>query len=255
METLKTKAGNEINLQCFDLKEDIVKARLFDTSVIQASVNDEVVGYVKLAYIGPEKANKLAEPFDYFIYKIYGSDEKIVEAYESYNIKYLLEKLALRDLKITQENFNSLSKNQINELFDQFKESINQTYKNQFNTMIDYWVNKPSIELIRVFSDKDDSYTDYSQPGYPSIERQNNKNWQGQRVGAALYESAAKWCHSKGLELWGSTTRTEDAKRMWKIMENMPKFFVIMTEVCKYSSTGQILSKTERPKLNIKEFA
>lgn len=255
MENYKTKSGNQIILQSFDLEEDIVKSRLFDSTAIQATVDGEVVGYVKLTYISQEKSSKLSEPFDYFIYKIYGFDDKVVNAYASRNLKYLLGKLALRDLNITQENLNLLSKSETNDLFEKFKESINNTYINQFNSMVDYWVNKPSIELIRVFSDKDDSYTDYSQPGYPSVERQNNKNWQGQKIGAALYEVAAKWCHSKDLELWGSTTRTDDAKRMWKIMETIPKFFVLMTEVCKYSSTGQILSKTERPKLNIKELA
>lgn len=255
MNDFKTKTGQSINLQCFDLQEDIVKSRLFDSIAIQASVDGEVAGYVKITYISQEKASKLAEPFDYFIYKIYGSDEKVVDAYESRDVKFLLEKLALKDLNISQENFNSLSKFQVNELFEQYKGIINVTYKNQFNSMVDYWVGKPSIELIRVFSEKDDFYTDYSTPGYPSVDRLNTKNWQGQKVGAALYEASAKWCQSKDMELWGSTTRTEDAKRMWKIMEKLPNFFVSMTEVCKYSSSGQILSKVERPKLNIKEFA
>jgi hypothetical protein len=255
METFKTKSGETISLQCFQLKEDVVKARLFDSSVIQASVRGEVVGYVKITYISQAKAAKLATPFDYFIYKIYGSDDKVVNAYESNDFRYLLEKLALKDLQIKKEDLDSLSQLEANELFKVFKKGINTTYNIQFKSMIDYWVDKPSIELIKVFSEKDHFYTDYSQLDYPCIDRENNTCWQGQRIGAALYESAAKWCHSKGLELWGSTTRTEDAKRMWNIMEKMPKFFVIMTEVCKYSSSGQVLSKTERPKLNIKELA
>lgn len=255
MENFKTKSGDSINLRYFSLNEDIVKARLFDSSVIQASVNDEIVGYVKITYISKEKATKLAEPFDYFIYKIYGSDDKIVNAYESKNFKYLLEKLALKDLQVTKEELDSLSQLEVKTLFKSFKKGINTTYKIQFNSMIDYWVDKPSIELIKVFSEKDSYYTDYSQEDYPCIERINNKCWQGQRIGAALYEASAKWCHSKGLELWGSTTRTDDAKRMWNIMEKMPKFFIIMTEVCKYSTSGQILSKIERPKLNMKELA
>lgn len=255
MENFKTKSGDAISLQCFQLDEDIVKARLFDSSVIQASVNDEVVGYVKITYISQEKAAKLAEPFDYFIYKIYGSDDKVVQAYESGDVRYLLEKLALRDLQITKEDCDSLSKLEAQELFRIFKKGINTTYNIQFKSMVDYWVNKPTIELIKVFSERDYSYTDYSQQDYPCVDREDNKSWQGQRIGAALYESAAQWCNSKGLELWGSATRTEDAKRMWNIMEKMPKFFVIMTEVCKYSSSGKVLSKTERPKLNIKELA
>lgn len=255
MNNLTTREGKPINIKSFNLEEDIVKSRLFDSTAIQASVDGEIVGYLKITYISEKKANKLVEPFDYFIYKIYGSDEKICNAYDVYDIKYLLENLALKDLKISNENFNLLSKLEINQLFEEFKENINQTYKNQFNSMTDYWINKPNIEIIKVFSNKDDSYTDYSQLGYPSVDRKNNLNWQGQKVGAALYEAAANWCHSKGLELWGSTTRTEDAKRMWKIMESMPKFFITMTEVCKYSSTGQILSKVERPKLTIKEIA
>jgi len=255
MENFKTKSGNPISLQFFTLTEDIVKARLFDSSVIQASVNGEVVGYVKLTYISAEKASKLAEPFDYFIYKIYGSDDKVVEAYESGNIKYILEKLALKDLQVTKNEFESLSNFEMNELFKLFKRGINTTYLIQHKSMIEYWVDKPSIELIKVFSEKDHFYTDYSQIDYPCVDRKDNTCWQGQRVGAALYESAARFCQSKGLELWGSTTRTEDAKRMWKIMENMPKFFVMMTEVCKYSNSGHVLGKVERPKLNLKELA
>ena len=247
----KTKSEQEIKLRSFNIDEDIQKSRLFDTFVIQALINDEVVGYVKLTQISKEKAKKLIEPFDYFIYKIYASNETLISAYEQNDYKTLLSKLALRTLNLSQEKLESMSKSEVNQLYYDYKNLINKDYETQFKSFYDYWVNKPNIELIKVFSDEEKTYTDYFIAEHPQVERKNLTNWRGQGVGAALYEDCIDWCDKQGLCLWASLTRTDDAKKMWQLMEKMPKFTMIMTEVCKYSTQGEVIQRLERPKIHL----
>ena len=154
----KTKSGQTISFELLPIKEELIKSRLFDSFSIQARVANEVVGYAKLIFISSEKAKKLLEPFDFFIYKIYGSTDSVVESYEKNNYKFLLGKLALNELKISSVELEQMPTKTINNLFFEFKEKINNDYKGQFNSFMDYWVNKPQLEIIRVFSNKDDSF-------------------------------------------------------------------------------------------------
>jgi hypothetical protein len=179
---------------------------------------------------------------------MYADNDSIIDAYENKDYFFLINKLALRDLNLTTEKLNTLPNDEIYSLFNVFQEKINQTYKNQFQSFVDYWVSKPNIELIRVLSDKDDSFTDYSKINQPLVSR-DPKNWQNQGVGLALYTKTIDWCKNNGFDLWASTNRTEDGKRMWKVLEKHPKFSVIMTHVNKFSSNGNIISSTERPKV------
>lgn len=247
----KTKTGQEITIRIFQIDEEIQKSRLFDTFVFQALIKNEVVGYAKLTYINETNSQKLKEPFDYFIYKLYASDEKTISFYENKDYKNLLIKIGLKDSNLTKEDVEQLSKKELEETFYIFKNKINQTYENQFKYFYDYWVNKPNIELIKVFSEKDDKYTDFFLNGHPLIERKETKNWQGQNIGAALYDVCIQWCQSKNLSLWASTTQTEDAKRMWKNMEKLPKFTLMVTELFKYGQDGQVIQKISRPKINL----
>ncbi len=247
----KTKTGQEIKLRIFKIDEEIQKTRLFDTFVFQALINNEVIGYAKLTYISETNSQKLKEPFDYFIYKLYASDEKTISFYENKDYKNLLIKIGLRDINLTTEDVEKLSKKELEKNFNFFKNKINQTYEHQFKYFYDYWVNKPNIELIKVLSEKDDKYTDFFLKGHPLIERKEKTNWQGQHIGAALYDACIHWCQSQNLSLWASTTQTEDAKRMWKNMEKLPKFTLMLTELFKYNQEGQVIQKISRPKINL----
>jgi len=242
----KTKSGQTISFELLPIKEELIKSRLFDSFSIQARVANEVVGYAKLIFISSEKAKKLLEPFDFFIYKIYGSTDSVVESYEKNNYKFLLGKLALNELKISSVELEQMPTKTINNLFFEFKEKINNDYKGQFNSFMDYWVNKPQLEIIRVFSNKDDSFIDYSKDNQPKTKRLKINNWQGNGIGISLYEFCAKWCSDRNMVLWASSTRTEDSKRIWNSMEKLPKFTILANEARKYTNLGTISSSTER---------
>jgi len=244
--------NNNLTFKTFELNEDISKSILFNSRIIQAFVGNELIGYAKLVYIDEKNSKKLLEPFDFFIYKVYGSNETIVKLYENNQHKELLETLALKELHLSKEKLNTLTQNEITVLFSNYKETINTIYYSQFKYFQDYWIGKPTIELIRVFSDKDTKYTDYNNDGYPVIERTTLINWRNKGLGIKLYEEIATWCNNSGLALWASTTRTEDANKIWKALENHPKFFISMTHITKTNSCGNTISITERPKLVLK---
>ncbi len=227
---MKTKNNEEIKISIYEDKSNELRSKLFSTFIFNASVNSETVGYSLLTFIPESKSHLIKTPMDFLIYKTYGTDDNTIKAYEEKNIIYLLDKLANKF--INKNQISNLEHKQIDSIYNQFVSSINEDYKKQHQKFIDYWVQKPAIELIRVFTDKDILVSDYSTGVVEKIKREP-VNWQKKGIGLALYESIVDWCGKNQLELWASNTRTEDAKNMWKIMEKHPKFFVSMVECLK----------------------
>lgn len=242
-----TKCGKHINFKIINLNKE--NYFLFDSVVIQAIIDSNIVGYLKLNYLtNTTKENILIEPFDYFIYKVYGDNSSIIKNYQEKEYNKILCKVGLRDLKLNESQIKKLTDVETLKLFISFKKQINNLYLNQFNYFIDYWLNKPSIELVRVFSDLDKSYTDYNTIDY-QLKNRDAVNWQGKGIGLALYEKAITWCKNNNLELWASLNRTEDGKKIWKALEKYPKFSIIMTHINKYSEYGELIIKKERQKI------
>lgn len=233
------------------IQEEKNKERLFDSFVFSAYLDEELVGYAKLTFIPQTKSKNIEKPIDYLMYRTYGSDDELIKAYEAKDYKYILNKIGLKTINMSSEQLLQKSENSIKNLFNEFCLKIEEDYKSSHKSFYDYWVNKPSIELIRVFTDKDIKVTDYSD-GIGKMISRKPLNYQRKGIGLKIYNSILDWCCQNNLSLWASNTQTEDAKKMWKLMETSPKFFLTMTEVLKYSSKGEIMSKTERPFIKIK---
>ncbi len=211
--------------------EEEVRNELFDTHVFNAYINEELVGYAKVSYIPESKSLKIKNPMDYFIYKNYSDNESVLKAYKEKNYEYLIQKLSPKMLGTDSS---------IENIYSKYESEINQMFSSQYKKFYDYWFDKPSIDLIRVFSEKDHKVTDLI--NQKTIEREP-KNFQKQGIGLSLYSHIADWCKSNNLHLWSSQTQTEDAKKIWESMEKNPKFLVLMQDAIEESL------KNNQPKL------
>lgn len=198
-----------------EIKEES-REEIFNTYIFNAYLNNEFAGYAKLSYIPEEKAKKIKSTMSYFIYKNYGSDKTIINAYKNKDYETILKKL--------YNKYDSSNKD-IKETFLKFEEEITNSFFKQHQKFFDYWVNKPTLDLIRVFDEKDTKVTDFIQE--ETIYREA-KNFKRQGVGLAIYSHIAEFCKQKNLKLWASQVQTEDAKTIWEKMEKHPKFLVLM---------------------------
>ncbi len=214
--------------------EEEGRSELFDTYAFNAYINDELVGYAKLSYIPKQKAEKINSPMDYYIYKNYSDNESILNAYKEKNYEYLIQKLSPKLLD---------KKSSIEDIYHEYENEINNLFFSQYKRFYDYWVNKPSIDLIRVFSEKDTKVSDLINK---KIIERKPKNYQKQGIGISLYIHIADWCKSNNLHLWSSQTQTEDAKKIWESMEKNPKFLVLMQDAFEQSINNSNQSKIRK---------
>lgn len=219
---------------------------IFETVCFNSYLENQLVGYLKIKYVPKEKLSLISDCVGYLIFKSYFDDLNLVNDYKTNNIKNILIKIGSPYLKLSKEEISSKSKEQLDILYSQFVEHLSQNYNNQRIEFINYWVNKPSIDLVRVFSDKDTNITDYSS-GNPQKKERSPINWQNKGIGTLMYEESIKWCSNNNLELWASKTRTEDAKHIWNKLEHMPNFLITFHSNFKY-----LINKEQRPSVKLK---
>ncbi len=234
---------NQLEIKNFNLVE---QNKLFKSICLNAQIDGELVGYLKLKYIPQENTSLISDALGYIIFKSYFDDNQLIEDYQLNNKKNILCKIGSSYLRIPKEDILLKSSSEINILFDKFTYFLNENYSKQQSDFVNYWVNKPSIELVRVFSDKDTQVTDFSDGIGIKINRKPH-NWQKKGIGYCLYESAIKWCSDNNLELWASKTRTEDAKQIWEKLEHLPNFLITF-----HNNTRNINLKEDRPSITIK---
>ncbi len=234
---------NQLKIKYFNLVE---QNKLFKSICFNAEIDNELVGYLKLKYIPQENISLISDTLGYLIFKTYFDDHQLISDYQLNNKKNILHKIGGTYLKLSKDEILLKSPQEIDSLFDKFSTYLNETYSKQRLEFINYWINKPSIDLVRVFTDKDTQVTDYSDGIGVKINR-NRTNWQKKGIGYSLYEEAIKWCSNNNLELWASKTRTDDAKQLWNKLEHLPNFLITLNNNAK-----NIHQKENRPSIKLK---
>lgn len=245
---LKTKNGQAISFQCCEYSH-MPGQEMYNKIIIKSVVDGQDTGYIKLAYIDSQWAQEhLKNTMDYFIYKSYDTQSPIFLAYQKQDFISLVRAFS-KEINLSSEKINSLDQDCAQKYWTDIVQSLTNKHEHKFQEFKDYWINKPTIEMICVYTEKDQHSWDFSKFPAEKAERDNPKNWRSQKIGLALYSAAAKWCKMNGLQLWASTNQTENAKKMWQIMEKMPCFSIMMTTVNKYSSSGSLITNSQRPKM------
>lgn len=211
------------------IKNNPKKYHLWDSIYIQMFHNDEMIGYANLSFISqPSAHDYLKNPFDFFIYKINCSNLVLKKAYKKQNIEKIL---TLLNIPFSQEDKISI--------YQDFYKKIEKDYQNAYQNFYDYWVEKPSIDIITIFSEKDIYFTDF----FHQQEKQKRLpiSYQGQGYGKLFYQFIINLLQKKNYYLWESKTQTEDAKKVWKSLEKNKQFQLLSSS---FFPSKQFLSST-----------
>lgn len=124
--------------------------------------------------------------------------------------------------------------------------------KDDYEDMMDFIINKPYVDFIRVFDSRElaskDEYRktpgamqlDYYE--FTELINKHYPTYQRKGIGTALYQFGARYLASKGLALWQSRLQSAEAKAAWRYMFLNPKHPV-------KESKDEIVKDTGLPRL------
>jgi hypothetical protein len=207
----------------------------FSSLIVQAFLNDEAAGHIILNYISMEsKINKFNTVFDYFIYK------KLP--------------LKIQNEKNTPQFLNSVN-NYLKSTYstiDELVDFVDKQFNTEYQKLLSFYLNKPTPEILTVYSDKDLHYRNFN--SFPAEKTtRNNVNFQNLGISNALYNVAAIILKELNMDLYSSNNQTNDGKRMWNsLLKN--KNFIHMSDIYLNTLTTnrQELMAQKRNKITVK---
>lgn len=212
----KTKLGNEIDFRIHERspRHRDQLGRGWVVHRIEAIIDGEEVGYINISYIPEERFNQQFHSILQYIDKMKG---KGLSPGKDYNCPHPcsdhLDDLplagqvrAIAGLSYSTMNMfyqspskpkviqpEEMSDSELRKLKDEMIADLKERYGHQFEKFKEFHVNKPLVGYIEVYEPR-----------------------KRQRIGAALYEKAARWlAETKGLKLYASGIQTDKAKAAW----------------------------------------
>lgn len=180
---------------------------LFHRIYITVHADDKPAGFVRILYIGSDIAKvKLKNSVDFFVYKIYHDNEELHNAYKENNLEFLCKHL---------KSFNRNQTGNLKQDWETIQQNIKEDYQNKFEEFVDYWVDKPSRELIYVIDEKTKFFGIIN--GDEEVKTPiQTENWQGHGIGKELSEYSIKHIDQMNLNLWASSNQTKQGLKLWK---------------------------------------
>jgi GNAT superfamily N-acetyltransferase len=206
--TLRTKDGRVITFEYIDHDRENKKNPNWLYQRINAFVEGQPAGYLKIAYIPMSWFKKNYPTILNWYHKHTGRRlfPQIGTSLEDfgYNDSVHYNKLSDDDLRGIMKGYYSpqsidvahLSREQLLVGVKDIEKRIKKTHGDQFRKFVAYHVDKPEPDYINV------------EPEY-----------KGQGVGRALYLAAARWYAKQGLRFYQSDTQTQDARAAWSRLE------------------------------------
>jgi len=224
----QTRSGEEID---FKYKEDVEgdNNRGWMVDQIDAYVKGDYAGYITISYIPKERFIKYYPTILNYMSMIGGSHplplDKKDAHYKDLNddeLKRTIQRVSHRSRKYHDywNDENNIPENRaemLNILEDIIKNELKDD-KRKFEEFIDYHIDKPLVDFIRVFNkgDSRDTRRSLKKGEKTEITKQDYKR---QQIGTSLYLEAAKWMKEKGLRLYASGTQTDSAQAAWEKFE------------------------------------
>ena len=201
----ETKKKQQIT---FKVETDIEgdKNRGWKIDKLTAYVDSKEVGYIKIENIPKERYERYYPTIINYISQISGThilpiDKKHLHWTELETeelreaVKYAYWGVLHIDRSMDKE-FKMLPREDLEKMMDDAILPIKKIYGKRFKEFIDHHVDKPFVSYIHV-----------------------EKDARRQRIGVALYLTAAKWLKKQGLRLYASTGQTDMAQGAWKYLE------------------------------------
>lgn len=241
---LTTFNQQHIDITIYDLPENYaqnVKTDFWTQHMIGATINEQPAGYITLSYISDATKNKyFKDVLHYFVYM--KSNSVLVSFFEDQDIEQFVIKASKfmgADIQAQLSTMNKREKVQfLNEQYKLIEQWVIEKYTPAYIGFIDYWHNKPNIDIIRVHCEKDKTSKDFSVWPFDTIQRQP-LNFRKQGVAKALYIAAGKYMQSLGMCVWQSDTETPEGQKTWKDMEHYCSFKVMMDKCQCFVASGQ----------------
>ena len=226
----KTKAGEEIAIEYFeDVEGD--NNRGWQIDKIEASVDGDYAGYIKVSYIPRERFERYYPTVLNFMSQIGGHSvlpsDKRDKHYKELSEEELIKtakNLAYHSRKYYKiwnrgEGLPETREEAISIIEDIIKnERKLQEAKEQFKKFENFWVDKPVVDFIRVFV-KDEDRMDRN-TGKTEI-KPSEKDYRRQRIGTALYLEMGEWLKKKGMKLYASNLQQPEAEAAWSNLAKM----------------------------------
>jgi GNAT superfamily N-acetyltransferase len=206
----QTKLGNPIEFKIYERSPDSDRMdRGWALHKIEAYVGGKEAGYIKISYIPRANFEKEYASIIQYVDKITGTGFGIPKIYRrggEYVSDYFDQlplEVQVKALDVEWPYYFDRNKKpeehtekELLNLKRKFFERIEKKYGAQFRDFESYMVDKPIVDYINV-----------------------EKPFQRQRIGAALYEYAARWLAKKGYKLYASGLQTPKAKASWQWMK------------------------------------
>lgn len=201
----ETKKKQEIT---FKVETDIEgdKNRGFKLDQLTAYVDGKEVGYIKIENIPKERYEWYYPTIINYISQIGGTPIlpsekrhlhwKELETEELRDaVKNAYWGVLHKDYSMDQE-FKMLPREDLEKMMEDAMPAIEKIYGKHYKEFVDHHVDKPFVAYIHV-----------------------EKDLRRERIGVAMYLTAAKWLKKQGLQLYASIGQTKEAQGAWKYLE------------------------------------
>lgn len=183
---------------------------------IDAFIDEEKVGYLRMAYISSEQMKKFKkEPFLFATQALRADFDFFEKTYkfEKDKSSFTYTPILLNQALFVLSNIEFKGSTQSQEFNDRFDE-INKMEERELQE----YINENNTKTFNYFCKKGKRYLEYHscRPDIDFIQVEEEHQLKG--IGTALYREAARWMLEKGMVLHSSTLQSGPAQKAWDKM-------------------------------------
>lgn len=190
---------------------------------LNAVVDGEQAGYLKISYVPSEKARQIFPDAFHYALQRTGRYYAVRRLYDDQpddaqwgddQLRAAIE--SCRGWMVSEErrHLEALSGDGLRDAWSRAKAEVKREHRREYEDFLEFHVDKPLVDYIRVHHGPD---------RYEEID--GVTHWVGteqgflrQGIGTALYEVGAKWMAANGMKLWASGVQSEEAQRAWSAL-------------------------------------
>lgn len=217
LNSMQRALSENLSFNCYSqLPEE--KQDIWTHHIIEINQNKQAAGFIKLTYYNSDNCQyKITNVLDYFA---------LLKSNKNPQLWFEQKDPSFFDFVKTDSSFDKLS-------------YIKEVYQEQYENFLNKWHQKPTVEIVKIYSDKDEKSSHFD--SWPHQSKQRNPiNFQKMGLGKFLHYAAGLALKQKKLYLWQSSTQTQEGQDMWKSMENNNQFLICCQTFQKQFENKQI---------------
>lgn len=173
------------------------ESQIFTTDYFLLKNNDECISYAKVRYIKSQDAEKINDLEGFYCYIINYDNKIMSDLFESDKVSFLNKYLKGNDTKQYLSNLNNF-----------------ESRKEQF---IKHWVDKPSIEIIRVKNEDtiEMPHINGVRVEFLKIADEEKKSYRGKDISYRMYNYIYQYYKEQNLKIWKSNKTNLITDYIW----------------------------------------